>query len=448
MSHSTQFRCIAASLQVTLVMSTASEFAQAQAEPREDFMLCNVYDHEIFEDVLAYQVPIDETNIETSLGELFIARVRPVPNPATPPYTAESVFREAPFQKDTDLPPLLQSLNGPEIGFDETVGFEVAYTKVGTGDNWYHARLANDCVIQMPGCWLQKDFVNAPSGSNRWNPFVTQNADGAATAVYFRTPGSRDAQRRLALRPLEESLAEEVVISDPNAFSGTHRWARIDSKDYIVTTYGQGTGTDDVDIVLYDSMDTSFTPINITATRAGKRGDGWIGFDPAPPPSGRYTLVDVKTDIQDSTKVSIEVWQQTAPNAWTFQYEFNAATAGDSGNPYVQSPELFSFGNHLYIAFVTSDQANFVSSTRGTVRITRIEADDSDPSDNHYRLLTTAENLVKRTEPEVHYVGNGGTHIPVIFYTQEAGVGDEDCPDFTVPINKLMRATTGYLWQD
>jgi hypothetical protein len=297
---------------------------------------------------------------------------------------------------------------------------------------------------------MQKDITNIPAGSNRWNPFVTQNADASATVVYFRTPAARDAQRRLAIRTLEATLATETVINDPNAFSGTHRWARIDNKDYIVTTYGQGSGTDDVDIVLYNVTDTSLTPINITATRSGRRGDGWIGFDPAAGTSGRYTLVDVRTNALDATEVFVEVWQRTstppAPDVWEFQYEFDAAQAGDSGNPYVQSPELFNFGNHLYVAFVTADQANFVTSTRGTVRITRIEAGDSDPSDNHYRLLTTAENLVKRTEPEIHYVGSN--HLPVVFYAQEAGVGDEDCPDFTVPVNKLMRATTGYLWQD
>jgi hypothetical protein len=221
---------------------------------------------------------------------------------------------------------------------------------------------------------------------------------------------------------------------------------RIGNKDYIVSTYGPDTGNDDVDVVLYDPTDPTLTPINLTADRPGRRGDAWIDFDEAAGTSGRYTLVDVRTDNFDPPKTFVEVWQrtQTDPDRWERQYEFTAATAGDAVNPYVQSPELFRFGNHLYIVFVTSDTRDFVTTNRGNIRITRIEADDPDPSDNHYRLLTTEENIVKRTEPEIHYLFNG---IPVAFYSEGADPGDGDCPGYAVRINKLMRATTGYLWQ-
>src|SRR5262249_10562103 len=162
---------------------------------------------------------------------------------------------------------------------------------------------------------------------------------------------------------------------------------RIDDKDYIVSTYGPRQGNADVDVVLYDVTDPNLTPINLTEATPGRRSNPVIGFDHAALPNGRYTLVDVRTDNIDPTKTFIEEFQRTAPPVWPFQYEFNALTAGDASNPYVQSPELFSFGNRLYIALVTSDESDFLNTHAGNIRITRIEADDTNPSDNHYRLL-------------------------------------------------------------
>jgi hypothetical protein len=87
--------------------------------------------------------------------------------------------------------------------------------------------------------------------------------------------------------------------------------------------------------------------------------------------------------------------------------------------------------------------------------ITRVEADDTSPADNHYRILNecddTSEDIDdcedttvperKRTEPEIHYLNNGR---PVVFYTLEADTGDP-CAE---GINMLMRAATGDLWDD
>ena len=114
----------------------------------------------------------------------------------------------------------------------------------------------------------------------------------------------------------------------------------------------------------------------------------------------------------------------------------------------MQSPELFGFGNRLYIVFVTSDTSDFLSTQHGNIRITRIEADDPNPSDNHYRLLNAAGDA-KRTEPEIQYLGDAN-HTPVIYYSQGSKAGETDCPFPTYPVGtiKLMRATTGYLWQN
>jgi hypothetical protein len=83
--------------------------------------------------------------------------------------------------------------------------------------------------------------------------------------------------------------------------------------------------------------------------------------------------------------------------------------------------------------------------------ITRVEADDSNPADNHYRILNecnvnceeTALPSRKRTEPEIHYLNSGQ---PVVFYSLEADMGDPyDCAS---GVNMLMRALTGHLWDD
>jgi hypothetical protein len=289
------------------------------------------------------------------------------------------------------------------------------------------------------------------SASAAWGPFLTQNldVDAPAKVVYFRTAGSRTIDKRLAFRTLEDAnLANETIVrlTDSNAGFWGH-WVRIDSKDYIVSTYGPASGTADVDVVLYDPTDPTLTPINLTADRQGRRSDAWIDFDPAAPLGGRYTLVSVRTDHSVApSRTLIEVYQRTTPTEWTFQYEFDAVIAdeNDPDNVHVQSPELFRYGNQLYIAFVSSNAPDFVTASKGNVRITRIEADDTTPGDNHYRRLNVS-TLAKRTEPEIHYLG---TELPVVFYTQEAPVGDVSCPLYPVAVNKLMRARTGYLWQD
>jgi hypothetical protein len=147
-------------------------------------------------------------NIQSD-GELFIGRLKANPSP---PYTAQSVFLYQPAAIDSGpLPPLSQTLNGPEIGFDTAAGFEVVHTKR-IGDNWYHARRANGCPARAPGCWQPQGFPNDPPGSNRWGPFVTQNLDTAASVVYFHTDGDREVGRGLAFRSLEDTnLANEIT---------------------------------------------------------------------------------------------------------------------------------------------------------------------------------------------------------------------------------------------
>ena len=323
--------------------------------------------------------------------------------------------------------------------------------------DWYFARQNNNTPNLNPGFWFEQDFSNIAPYQNRWGPFLTQNIDvdppQAAKVVYFATPGARNPATRLkAFGVLESGLSGETAIPGGANANGWGHWVRIDEKDFIISTLVDGQ-TGDVDVVLYDVADPNLTPINLTSDRPGVRGDTSIEWDGSAPGGGRYTLVSVRADAITG-KSFVEVYQRTSPTSWVFQYEFDAHTADDSvpSNFHVQSPELFTYLDHLYIAFVTSNTPDFISATRGDIIITRIEAEDSNPADNHYRRLNIADGAVptrKRTEPEIHYMD---TTQPVVFYSQlsDPQGTDPHCnpPDYPVPVNKLMRARTGSLWQD
>jgi hypothetical protein len=430
--------------------------ADPEAAVGEDFMRCNVSDHEIFGNVLAYQEPTDTEDIYASLGKVRIARLRSQPNPLQPPYNWQAIFFGLPADPDPAgrMPPLNETFNGPEVGFDYLEGYEVVYTKEDAEGNWYHARLANSC--QGVPCWELRDFPNGqpdppnPSYENRWNPFVTQNVDleEPAKVLYAATPGDRDSQtepKRKVFRTLEVTdwnSPSEVTISGGLNATGGGFWARIDDKDYIISTLTDSV-SGDLDIVLYDTTVPTPTPTILTGDVAGKHTAGWIGVDGA---TGRYTLVAVHTDPANNT--FIEVYQRIN-NVWTPRYEFDAHSADNTlptSAPYhVQSPELFTYMNRLYFAFVVADQPDSISATKGNIMITRVE-NDADPSNNHYRRLNVADGIEptkKRIEPEVHYMFNDQ---PVVFYSQRSEPPND--PNCSGLVLKLMRARTGPLWQD
>jgi hypothetical protein len=134
-------------------------------------MLCNVYDHEIFQNVIAWEGLIDVQHIDTSSGKLFISHLKPMP---TPPYTAASVFRsigELDDSYDEPLPPPSESRNGPELGADEGETIEVVYTKVAQSGKWYLAGMTNATLVQWPWAWSARQFP-IDTDENRWAPFV------------------------------------------------------------------------------------------------------------------------------------------------------------------------------------------------------------------------------------------------------------------------------------
>jgi hypothetical protein len=457
-------------------LSAAVEVANATVEgPKgESFMLCTVYDHEIFDDVIAWQEPTDTSSpaaIQASDQILRINRLKhSAPLNATDPADVFAYALPGPAY-DTGLVPLGFSSNGPEIGVDGSRGYEVVYTKWnGLGTNWYHARQANDSILVLPGQWERVNFFNDITYVNRWRPFVTRNDSlDAAKVVYFRSEDPARVVKRLAIRTLEEGVppppnppsditidpADETAIrpNDPDANSWGH-WARIEDKDFVVSTYPDADGDQ---VVLYDPADPD-TPIFLTRGSSGpggKRIDGFIDFDPAADSgNGRYTLVNGKSFLTGNPlmpKTSVEVWQRVNPFTWELQYEFTSddVYTGDPDTaadyPHVTSPEPFQYAGRLYIVFVVADNPSFTESTIGNILITRVEADDPDPTDNHYRQVSAVDpseaERRKRTEPEIHYVTNQA--IPVVFYSQKATANDppsEGCPE---GVNKLMRARTG-----
>jgi hypothetical protein len=290
---------------------------------------------------------------------------------------------------------------------------------------------------------------------------VTQNDLGVASVVYFYTAGEPDnLARRLAYRVLEDlsppATPEHVIIPPPPDFDESNatfwgHWVSIDDHDYILTFYGPPTGNGDVHVALYDPTAANpDIPNLVTLGRDGRRNGTFMALDENPAlPNGEphYTLVSVRSDYTEDPEAPatfIEVYREDpVTHVWSFQYEFNAGYTGD-GLEFVQSPELFTYGDRLFIVFVTSDERDFQTATEGNIWITRVEANQQ-PSSFKRRLNDAA--TAKRTEPEIHYLQS---NVPVVFYAKGSQLGgDLDCPDVpaNVQVNKLMRAKTGPLPQ-
>jgi hypothetical protein len=276
--------------------------------------------------------------------------------------------------------------------------------------------------------------------------------------VVYAAGDPANAQSRVkAFRDLEvwESPWETVIAGGPSA-NGYGRWVRLDNKDYILSTLPDSQSSD-VDTVLYDVSVPNPTPLNLTADHDGVHSAGWIDWDPATPEDGRYTLVTARFE---GSKTYVEVFQRVADD-WEFQYEFDAHDADSSLSEdwSATSPELFHYGTepgHLYIAFAVASAADPFGTSSGNIMITRVEADDTNPANNHYRILNECDDVSeaiddcedgtmpthKRTEPEIHYLNSGR---PVVFYTLEGYDEDpyDNCPS---NVNMLMRASTGDLW--
>jgi hypothetical protein len=131
---------------------------------------------------------------------------------------------------DDDLPPLGDSRNGPELGFDAAHGIEVVYTKEIDSSHWFIARQSNSCFQAFENCW---------------GPFATPSLQQPAKVVYLRDLDlpPRDGNRRLVWRDLEDpDLSHEQVLDDPNA-TQFGQWVRIDNEDLILTQYDLADGS-------------------------------------------------------------------------------------------------------------------------------------------------------------------------------------------------------------
>ena len=395
----------------------------AQAAVQDAPVLCNANDHEIYSNTLTYQLPVAT---EAANQHAFVRKL--VPNPPLDDIREETVFDGPATDFGGGLPPLSQSSNGPEVGFDVNQGQEIVYTlEDPVTHDWYLARQANACYRQDESCWSFLAIPNTNPGENRWHPFITQTRT-QAKIVYYKTPGPRDVDVRVAWRNLEDpDPSHERVINDANV-TAFGRWARFDNQPFLVVLYGP---TDaDNQAAVYDVTPPYLEPpLKIVTSGSGIRTEATVAVDPA---SGRPTLV-ASTEFGDTNV--FEVYQRVA-GVWTHMYDFDAAQAGET-NPnlaFVQSPEFFTWRNRLYFAFITSDTDSFSTTTRGNVRVTRVES-NGPPS--YFRLLNDEAIERKRTEPEIHYPTNDA---PVVFYTLRTEVNGEDgCNAYN---NTLRRART------
>jgi hypothetical protein len=197
-----------------------AQVAAAQGHPivlNDVTVKCNANDAEILGNVITWQFPVP---IAAESQHVFVQRL--VPDPPIIDINPTTVFDGPPIDLDSGLPPLSQSFNGPEFGFDTGHGIEVVYTKETDPNHWFVARQANYCLPQLPECptcWSELEFPNpAPASDNRWGPFSTESVT-AAKVVYFKDEViPRDPiERRLAWRNLEGPDLTEHVIDDPSA---------------------------------------------------------------------------------------------------------------------------------------------------------------------------------------------------------------------------------------
>jgi hypothetical protein len=116
-------------------------------------VLCNASDHEILANLMTYQLqgpPPPENPFQSA----YVRRL--VPDPPLDDIRLATVFDGAEKYLGNGLPPLSDSLNGPELGFDPNDGAEVVYTlEDSVTHNWYLARSANSCFQLADECWNQ-----------------------------------------------------------------------------------------------------------------------------------------------------------------------------------------------------------------------------------------------------------------------------------------------------
>jgi hypothetical protein len=310
------------------LLALTGGLARAQHTIGEDVQVkCNANDHEILANVMAFQLAASPAlpGTEDAIQHLWVQRL--VPDPPIDDIREETVFDGVATDLGGGLPPLSESLNGPEIGFDITAGVEIVAT-VESQDpvpRWFVARWANYSYQIDPGAWEYLPFAN-PAPYERWGPFPTRNTSGLAKVVYLRTNGPRETTTpQLVWRDLENpNINLEQVLNDPNV-TRFGQWVRVDNDDRIMTQYGPPGAYLDRQIALYDVTPPYLTgPLQIITRGPGTRTDPSFRLDPY---TGRYTLVNVKSEGADPQSNVIEVHQRI-DGVWTKLYEFDSVAAG------------------------------------------------------------------------------------------------------------------------
>jgi len=403
-------------------VSPASVAQSTQAAGKDVRILCNALDHEIFGDLMTYQLLVSGD------PHAFVRRLAPAP--PLNDIREETVFAGPTVDLGGGLASINDSANGPEFGLGPQ-GTQIVYTSEDpVTHNLYIGRSTNACPDLDDGCWVSMPFPNLTPDENRWHTSATLDTVTPPKIVYTYSPGPRDTDVHIAYRDLEDpDLSHEHLIQDRKAVDFSH-WVLVNGEYFIVLQYGPEGG--DQQAALYDVTPPIQQPrVRVMTSGPGVRTEGWVRLDPA---SGRYTLITVN---QVGGISVMEVYQRIS-GVWTHLYDINAAQAGET-NPelaFVQSPEPFVYRGRLYVAFVTSDTGDFATLTRGNIRITRLDPGGAPPT--FFKLLDDDTIERKRLEPEIHFPTNDS---PVVYFMQRATAqGEDGCAPNSV---MLRRARTG-----
>jgi hypothetical protein len=393
---------------------------------------CRAVDPEISSHLLAYQLG----------NRLYVQRLAAAPGVAGP------FLRGGPLRVDSGLPSAGQTYNGPEIGLDATLGFEVVYTKQDAERRWYLARAAYGCEPRwsdacfVRASWEIRDFPNLAAFDHRWRPYASADASHAAWVAYLRgtdlspPPHPASADRQLAWRLLEEENSQETVAAGADALY-TGIWVDIDGQPRIVTPVGPLGADLQVALIDLSGPAPAITPIT---SGSGLRTEPVIWFDPA---SASYLLAYLWREGNTAASNEMRFHRRDGATGLWPADPFLAFTARDAeGDPGTTREWLLSLEPFVdagtgtsYLAFSTGDERAFGSVTDGNVWYVQVDA--TGPGQPAFRRVNDTTHLTKRMEPEIHYPRNDG---PVIYFTQIATAGDAEC---TPGEPTLRRARTG-----
>jgi hypothetical protein len=312
-------------------------------------------------------------------NELWVADLDPVTAALSPPDGKGTLI-------DTNLAPLISTLNGPEWAYGLT-GAWIVYTKSQTfGFNIAAAKQLQD------GSWAANGLQNSllrflPLGT----PISNTQTPVKTTYYYYN---QQTSSRFLAWRNLNNPETEQFF---PDSTATSARWVE-DLPLLVFPAKRNGYKQ----VVLLDTE--SLQPSQITFDPTDK----YLPFIWFAPEYGELLMMVMmgKTDIG--------IYHQ-AGDEWDLIYQFSLPTT----KPFVHSPEPFVYNDKSYILVVAADQLGGGGSFPGSpIGPTEIWISGVDAAQPFFRRIDNPLYDARRLDPEIYLTTNDA----VALYTEQLNV--------------------------